>query len=124
MDEKLRNLIFVHAKKWVLEAGEEMRQSMYGDLSIETKSSPDDLVTSLDKQTERFLVHNIIKSFSIHFKLGEEGYADHIESLEETTWIIDPIDGTMNFVHQKNNFSISVRIYHDGQGEIGLVYDV
>ncbi|HLR71430.1 MAG TPA: inositol monophosphatase family protein, partial [Pseudogracilibacillus sp.] len=99
MDEKLRNLIFVHAKKWVLEAGEEIRQSMYGDLSIETKSSPDDLVTSLDKQTERFLVHNIRESFPTHFILGEEGYGDDIESLEGTTWIIDPIDGTMNFVH-------------------------
>ena len=124
MEEKLRSLIYVHAKKWVLEAGENIRQLMYDDLQIEAKSNPNDLVTSLDKQTERYLIHHIRNNYPSHFIMGEEGYGDQIESLDGTIWIIDPIDGTMNFVHQKKNFSISVGIYHNGIGEIGLVYDV
>src|SRR5699024_3924978 len=41
-----------------------------------------------------------------------------------TIWIVDPIDGTTNFVHQGRNFCISVGIYKNGIGEIGIIYDV
>src|SRR5690625_4808949 len=71
-----------------------------------------------------FFLEKIKKTYPDHLLFGEEGYGDEVTSLTGTIWIIDPIDGTMNFVHQKKNFSISVGIYHDGQGEIGLVYDV
>ena len=39
-------------------------------------------------------------------------------------WILDPIDGTMNFIHQQRDFAISLGIYENGIGTIGLVYDV
>ena len=39
-------------------------------------------------------------------------------------WIIDPIDGTMNFVHMQRNFAISIGIYENGVGQIGIIYDV
>src|SRR5690606_29065843 len=39
-------------------------------------------------------------------------------------WVLDPIDGTMNFVHQKQNFAISLAVYDEGVGEIGFIYDV
>jgi len=39
-------------------------------------------------------------------------------------WLIDPIDGTINFIHQQRNFAISVGVYENGIGKIGLVYDV
>ncbi|WP_143522730.1 inositol monophosphatase family protein, partial [Pseudomonas sp. 2822-15] len=39
-------------------------------------------------------------------------------------WILDPIDGTVNFVHQECFFAISLGIYQDGVGIIGVVYDV
>ncbi len=38
--------------------------------------------------------------------------------------MIDPIDGTMNFVHQQRNFAISIGIYEDGIGQLGYIYDV
>ncbi len=45
---------------------------------------------------------NRIKSvYPDHSIIGEEGYGDEVTSLDGTVWIIDPIDGTMNFVHQK-----------------------
>jgi myo-inositol-1(or 4)-monophosphatase len=46
-----------------------------------------------------------------------------MEQGAEITWMIDPIDGTTNFVHQKINFCISVGIYRGQEGLIGIVYD-
>src|SRR5699024_9410547 len=76
------------------------------------------------KETEQFFVRRVKEQFPHHLLLTEEGFGDEILSMNGTVWIIDPIDGTMNFVHQKRNFAISVGIYHDGIGQIGLIYNV
>jgi myo-inositol-1(or 4)-monophosphatase len=112
------------AKQWVLEAGERIRNSFESSLSIQYKSNPNDLVTNMDKEIEQFLIGKIQETFPGHKILGEEGYGDEVTSLDGVIWIIDPIDGTMNFVHQQRNFAISVGIYGDGIGYIGLIYDV
>src|SRR5690625_4990339 len=70
------------------------------------------------------MAKKIKTKFPDHFLLSEEGYGDLQIQKNGTVWIIDPIDGTMNFVHQKKNFAISIGIYHEGIGEIGLIYDV
>ncbi|GAA3322932.1 hypothetical protein GCM10020331_044790 [Ectobacillus funiculus] len=70
-----------------------------------------------------FFIEKIQSTYPNHRVLGEEGYGDDITSSDGTVWLIDPIDGTMNFVHQKRNFAISIGVYHDGVGKIGLVYD-
>jgi myo-inositol-1(or 4)-monophosphatase len=112
------------AKQWVKEAGEKIRNSFESTLSIQYKSNPNDLVTNMDKEIEQFLIGKIQETYPEHRILGEEGYGDEVTSLEGVLWIIDPIDGTMNFVHQQRNFAISVGIYGDGIGYIGLIYDV
>jgi myo-inositol-1(or 4)-monophosphatase len=56
--------------------------------------------------------------------MGEEGFGDKLEGLEGIVWMIDPIDGTMNFIHQQRNFAISLGVYENGVGKIGLIYDV
>ncbi|WP_449539870.1 inositol monophosphatase family protein [Ferdinandcohnia sp. Marseille-Q9671] len=113
-----------HAVAWIKEAGERIRQSFNMKLVIETKSNPDDLVTNMDKETEQFFIEKIHQTYPTHKILGEEGLGDQIEALKEITWIIDPIDGTMNFVHQQRHFAISVAVYEEGIGHIGLIYDV
>lgn len=112
------------AKKWVREAGSRIKQSMQENLTIETKSNPNDLVTNIDKETERFFIDRIQQTFPGHRILGEEGQGDKLHSLEGIVWIIDPIDGTMNFVHQQRHFAISIGIFENGKGKIGLIYDV
>ncbi|KKI93788.1 inositol monophosphatase [Bacillus sp. SA1-12] len=112
------------AKQWVEEAGEKIRQSFESTLSIQYKSNPNDLVTNMDKEIEQYLIGKIQDTYPDHRILGEEGYGDEVTSLDGVIWIIDPIDGTMNFVHQQRNFAISVGIYGDGVGYIGLIYDV
>lgn len=124
MEKDYRDLLFEQAKKWVFEAAANIRRDMQGPLDIETKSNANDLVTKVDKQTENFFAASIRQMFPEHRILGEEGYGDELENLDGVVWIIDPIDGTMNFVHQKRNFCISIGIYQDGVGEIGIIYDV
>lgn len=116
--------IFEQAKTWVLEAGELIRQKMDDPLVIDTKANANDLVTTIDRDTEAFLATNIKRTYPDHFILSEEGFGDNLSTLDGVVWIIDPIDGTINFVNQKRNFAISVGIFVDGVGEMGFVYDV
>ncbi|WP_051030893.1 inositol monophosphatase family protein [Robertmurraya massiliosenegalensis] len=118
------NVIFENAANWIKEAGERIKESFQTTLNIETKSNANDLVTNMDKETERFFISKIKEKFPEHKVLGEEGNGDDLEELSGVVWIIDPIDGTMNFVHQQRNFAISIGIYEDGVGKIGLIYDV
>jgi myo-inositol-1(or 4)-monophosphatase len=124
MNQNTREKLFSQARRWVFEAGEMIRQKIDDPMIIDTKSNANDLVTTVDKDTEKFFAQKIRENYPEHLLFGEEGYGDEIKSLQGTVWIVDPIDGTMNFVHQKRNFAISVGIYHDGIGEIGLIYDV
>jgi myo-inositol-1(or 4)-monophosphatase len=112
------------AKEWVMEAGKSIRSSFDKTLNIQTKSNPKDLVTDMDKEIEQFFIRKIRGIFPEHRILGEEGFGDEFENLHGIVWLIDPIDGTMNFIHQQRNFAISVGVYENGIGKIGLVYDV
>ncbi|TCN25765.1 inositol monophosphatase family protein [Mesobacillus foraminis] len=116
--------IDTYAKRWIKEAGQRIRDSFPKTLNVTTKSNPNDLVTNIDQETEQFFINKINETFPDHQILGEEGYGDTISKLSGVVWIIDPIDGTMNFVHQQRNFAISIGIYVNGEGRIGLIYDV
>ncbi|MEK4148536.1 inositol monophosphatase family protein [Robertmurraya sp. FSL W8-0741] len=118
------NEIFASASSWIKEAGERIKESFKTTLNIETKSNANDLVTNIDKETERFFITKIKERYPAHKVLGEEGNGDTLKELSGVVWIIDPIDGTMNFVHQQRNFAISIGIYENGVGKIGLIYDV
>ncbi|WP_195891903.1 inositol monophosphatase family protein [Neobacillus dielmonensis] len=116
--------IYSQAMHWVREAGEKIRSSFDQTLDIQTKSNPNDLVTNMDKEIEQFFIRKIKQEYSDHKILGEEGFGDQLESMQGIVWLIDPIDGTMNFIHQQRNFAISLGVYEDGVGKVGLVYDV
>lgn len=116
--------IDIHAKQWVKEAGEKIRASFHKTLDIQTKSNANDLVTNMDKEIEQFFIENIKEVFPDHKIMGEEGFGDQLNHMEGIVWLIDPIDGTMNFIHQQRNFAISLGIFENGVGKIGIVYDV
>lgn len=124
MNQTNRDEIYQRAKEWVLEAGEHIRDVIDEPLTIDTKSNPNDLVTQMDRNTEEYFAKKIRATFPEHKLLSEEGFGDKLDNLDGTVWIIDPIDGTMNFVHQKRNFAISVGIYQDGIGEVAFIYNV
>ncbi|TDM03901.1 inositol monophosphatase family protein [Macrococcus carouselicus] len=116
--------IYEFAKSIALLAGERIREELSQELIIETKSNPNDLVTNMDKATEVFLVDRIKETYPDHHIIGEEGHGKDITSADGYLWIIDPIDGTLNFVHQQQNFAISIGIFHNGEKYAGVIYDV
>ena len=113
-----------YAKSLIKEAGHQIKHSFFSEIEVDSKSSANDLVTNIDREIEQFFITRIRKDFPGHRIMGEEGFGDSIESLNGVIWFLDPIDGTMNFVHQKRNFAISLGIYVDGIGMLGYVYDV
>lgn len=116
--------LYEFLKDITLQAGENIRNQLNEPLEIETKSNPNDLVTNMDKATEKFLFDRIQSMYKDHRIIGEEGSGKDIENLDGVIWIIDPIDGTLNFVHQQENFAISIGIFIDGKKYAGVVYDV
>lgn len=114
MDELL-NLAVDIAKK----AGE-LLLARPKTLDINTKSSDIDIVTQMDRASEKFIVESILAKRPDDGIIGEEG-ADR-PSKSGYTWVIDPIDGTVNYLYNMAGWSISIAI-KDSQGTlIGVVY--
>lgn len=111
-------------KSLIKEAGHKIRRSFSEPIHIDIKSNVNDLVTNIDRKIEQFFIQHIQFAYPDHQVLGEEGFGDEITSLDGVTWIIDPIDGTTNFVHQQQNFAISIGVYNNGVGMLGYIYDV
>lgn len=93
-------------------------------LTVAEKTSRRDLVTNVDHSNEDFLVQQIRQLDADAHILAEEGRGDQVETMRGHVWIVDPIDGTMNFVHQRNHFAMMVGYYVDGQPTLGYIYDV
>ncbi|MEH7224970.1 inositol monophosphatase family protein [Bacillus sp. JJ1566] len=119
------NEVYQTAKEWTQVAGDILRKATKEIINVEYKTSAADLVTNKDKEIEQFFIDRIKTKYPTHFFLGEEGLAkdQQYNPESEIVWIVDPIDGTTNFVHQKRNFAISVGVYEKGQPRIGIVYD-
>jgi myo-inositol-1(or 4)-monophosphatase len=83
---------------------------------------PADFVTSADKRTEKILIEELSRARPGYGFLGEEGGV--IEGKDKThRFIIDPIDGTTNFLHGIPHFAISIALEREGQIVSGLVYN-
>lgn len=124
MKETDWNRLADEASVFIKEAAQIIKESFDKELIVEYKSNPNDLVTNMDKKIEAFFQQKIVNAFPEHLILGEEGTGEDIQTLDGIVWIIDPIDGTTNFVHQQRHFAISVGIYENGIGQVGMIYDV
>ncbi len=87
---------------------------------IETKQASD-FVTRIDKEAEQLILDTIRQRFPAHHFLAEESIKD--DDTAEYRWIIDPLDGTTNFIHQYPVFSVSIALEYKGEIILGLVYD-
>lgn len=124
MDYLLRDNLFTHMKAWVKEAGSIIRNQMDQRQIINEKTNENDLVTEMDKKIERYFIDQIKTNYPTHQIVSEEGYGDKNIDPTGYVWFVDPIDGTLNYIHQRRNFAISIALYFEGIGEIGIVYDV
>lgn len=107
----------------VREAGVLLKKLREEPLVTTEKESHADLVTVADPMIEKFLISRILSSYPTHGILGEEGTYKEAESHKETLWVIDPIDGTTNFIHGFPFYGISVAVVHRGIGLVGVVYN-
>lgn len=92
-------------------------------LEVATKKNANDLVTNIDKAAEAEIISIIKKAYPDHGILGEETGTTVGTNLNNVVWIIDPLDGTLNFVHGFPQFSISIAIQIKGVVEHGVVYN-
>ncbi|HFI0449169.1 TPA: inositol monophosphatase family protein [Streptococcus suis] len=111
------------AQSLVLQAGEFLKTHLHDELEIEEKENATDLVTQLDKLTQQFLTNQIKNEYPSDLIFGEEG-GDVSSISNGNVWVIDPIDGTSNFIAQKNDFAIMLAYFENGIGQFGLIYDV
>lgn len=79
-----------------------------------------DFVTEIDRLVEEEVISELNKAYPQHGILGEES---GLQGNEEELWIIDPIDGTMNFMHGIPHFSISMAFMNRKRVEHGIIYD-
>lgn len=86
------------------------------------KKGDNDVVTEIDRDAEAEIIAIIRKSYPDHAVYGEES-GESVSSDSEYEWIIDPLDGTANFVHGIPHFSISIGVKYRDVMQCGLVYD-
>lgn len=104
------------------EAGRFLKHSVGRVKSIEVKKGEDrNLVSDIDKESERRIIEIIRRRYPTHAILAEESGAS--TSGADTTWIIDPLDGTTNFLHGVPIFSVTIGIERRGELVAGVVYD-
>jgi myo-inositol-1(or 4)-monophosphatase len=113
-------------------AGEWIKSKLGDFSSLNIKTSPHDLVTEVDKGSEMMIRNLIMTHFPTHSILGEEGVEPgpeaSIRALEQVSgaeflWIVDPVDGTTNFVHGFPFYSVSIALAYKGEVIMGVVYD-
>jgi myo-inositol-1(or 4)-monophosphatase len=103
------------------EAGDFALRVQNEDLKIETKSTETDLVTFVDKRNEQTIRETVLKHFPGHSCIGEEYGKDQVEC--DVNWIIDPIDGTVNYAHRMPVWCVSIGVEVKGVVECGAIYN-
>ena len=91
------------------------------NLKVEKKSGINNYVTELDKKAEQIIIDSIKKAYPEHNILAEESGSHNNNS--DFTWIIDPIDGTTNFIHGHPEYSISIAFKQHDKVTHGVIFD-
>ncbi|XP_067434144.1 inositol monophosphatase 2 [Thunnus thynnus] len=113
-----------HCVEVTKRAGEMIREALQKDIAVMQKSSPVDLVTETDQKVEQLIISSIKEKYPTHSFIGEESVAAGAPSVltDNPTWIIDPIDGTTNFVHRFPFVCVSIGFTVKKEIEFGIVY--
>ncbi|MDK2897698.1 MAG: monophosphatase [Candidatus Atribacteria bacterium] len=103
----------------VEEVGEFVKKNQSNITSINEKKSNIDLVTDVDQKSQQLIEERLKKAFPHDLVWGEESGFPLTDF--SSTWVIDPIDGTSNFVHQIPLYSISIAYFKDGVPIMGVI---
>jgi myo-inositol-1(or 4)-monophosphatase len=120
------NVIESVAVSTAREAGAIIKRGVPKQKSISTKSSEIDLLTEYDKETDAYITKRLLDAFPSHSIRSEESTTEtrkpgHHD--EDYVWHVDPIDGTINFVHGYPVFAVSLALYKEDIPLVGVIYD-
>ena len=116
------NAILNHAMTMAREAGEvQLKLFRSQELEIATKQNDFDVVTAADKASEKIIVESINKNYPDHSVLTEESGLS-LRGNGEWQWVIDPLDGTVNYSAGLATYCISIGLKVDGETRMGYVY--
>jgi len=94
------------------------------------EKGPKDLVTDADLASQRAIRSRLLSAFGNYAFVGEEeGESDpppavlRGDSNAAPCWVVDPLDGTINYVHRLHSFAVSIGLYAEGKMRLGVVYD-
>ncbi|XP_063696118.1 inositol monophosphatase 1-like [Culicoides brevitarsis] len=116
---------FDFVKALVLKCGAIVKAGQQNIGKVDAKTIFSDIVTKYDKEVENVLINGIKEKYPEHCFIGEESSSedDKIPALtSKPTWIIDPIDGTINFVKNNQYFCISVGLVVNKETVLGIIY--
>ncbi len=99
------------------------RASLDVDLLKVNTKSPNDFVTEVDQAAEHAIIETLLAAYPDHGILAEESGRAHGAKDSEYLWIIDPLDGTTNFIHGFPAYAVSIALAFRGQVQQGVVYD-
>lgn len=106
-------------------AGGRVLREQLGKAAVREKA-PADLVTDADVASQRVIEQILTARFPNHAFLGEESTEADREAAVATgkpLWVVDPLDGTANYVHRLLGFSVSIALIEDNEVSLGVVYD-
>lgn len=96
--------------------------SRYGRIEgLDSKSSATDPVSDADRASEALIVEMLLAERPDDGMIGEEGASR--ASASGLTWVIDPLDGTVNYLYELDNFSVSIAVEDSDGGLVGAVYE-
>jgi len=113
----LKNIL----QKAASEAGQLMKERFNSGFRIDNKDGVNDLVTEVDHASEKLIMDIIRSEFPDHFILSEE--VGEIKMDSAYKWIIDPIDGTVNYANGIPICCVSIGVEHEGKMVLGAVYN-
>jgi len=103
------------------EAGQLMKERFNSDFRIDNKEGINNLVTEVDHASEKLIMGIIAENFPDHFILSEE--IGEVKTVSPYKWIIDPIDGTVNYANGIPICCVSIGLEKDGLMTMGCVYN-
>ena len=112
---------FDFIKPICIEAGKILNKNFGKIQYIKDKSNAIDLCTNADIESEKFITDSIKKEFPDHSIIAEEGKQKLTQS--DYRWVIDPLDGTTNYVHNLPIFSVSIGLQYKEETILGIVYN-
>ena len=108
----------------VILAGKTVRDRFGGSFSTSFKSSPADLVTEVDRNSQSIILKGLSREFTGHRLVAEEDFSeDELRLDDRPVWFIDPLDGTTNFVFGIPFCAVTVCLAVEGRPLLGVTYD-